>query len=158
MHLNTHTKRVAKRVRSAYTAPVAETAATRCESRKCSVADNRRSAVFLRPYTLCLLQWSGLGGGALAHAGSHGRRSLNPALCPAAPFESGRRVIQSVRGGRIMRQATHARSGQSPLILSIVREALRAAATADTYQDALDATGDALRRVAELAQSEVRHG
>ncbi|WP_196488290.1 hypothetical protein [Burkholderia stagnalis] len=57
-----------------------------------------------------------------------------------------------------MRQATHARSGQSPLILSIVREALRAAATADTYQDALDATGDALRRVAELAQSEVRHG
>jgi hypothetical protein len=53
---------------------------------------------------------------------------------------------------------THALSGQSPLILSIVREALRAAATADTYQDALDATGDALRRVAELAQSEVRHG
>jgi hypothetical protein len=57
-----------------------------------------------------------------------------------------------------MRQATHARSGQSPLILSIVREALRAAATADTYQDALDATGDALLRVAELAQGEARHG
>jgi hypothetical protein len=57
-----------------------------------------------------------------------------------------------------MRQFMSARSGQSTLILSIVREALRAAATADTYQDALDATGDALRRVAELAQGEVRHG
>lgn len=30
--------------------------------------------------------------------------------------------------------------------------ALRAAATAPTYQDALDITGDALRRLAELAQ------
>lgn len=49
-------------------------------------------------------------------------------------------------------------SGQSSLILSIVRDALRAAATADTYQDALDATGEALRRVAELAKAEVTHG
>jgi len=45
---------------------------------------------------------------------------------------------------------------QSPL--EIIRTALRAAALAPTYQDALDVTGDALCRLAELAREEVRHG
>lgn len=49
------------------------------------------------------------------------------------------------------------RAGQKSQILSIVREALRAAAMADTYQDALDVTGDALRRVAELSKAEATH-
>lgn len=58
-----------------------------------------------------------------------------------------------------MRQLTHAHSGQNPsLIQSIVRDALRAAATADTYQSALDVTGAALVAIAALARAEVRHG
>ncbi|UTV54794.1 hypothetical protein [Burkholderia arboris] len=42
--------------------------------------------------------------------------------------------------------------------LEIIRAALREAALAPTYQDALDVTGDALRRLAEIARSEVLHG
>ncbi len=59
-----------------------------------------------------------------------------------------------------MRQSTHARTGQqSYLIQSIVRAALRDAATpASTYQDALDATGAALAAIAALVRAEVRHG
>ncbi|MCM2539099.1 hypothetical protein NDN94_14990 [Burkholderia glumae] len=51
-----------------------------------------------------------------------------------------------------MRQSMHARTGQqSHLIQSIVRAALRDAATASTYQDALDATGAALAAIASEA-------
>ncbi|ARL01349.1 hypothetical protein ACN9MG_12750 [Burkholderia ambifaria] len=58
-----------------------------------------------------------------------------------------------------MRQPSHARTGQqSHLIRSIVRAALRDAATANTYQDALDATGAALAAIAALVRAEVRHG
>ncbi|CAJ3125514.1 hypothetical protein LRP76_01410 [Burkholderia pseudomallei] len=42
---------------------------------------------------------------------------------------------------------------QSPL--EIVLAALRAAALAPTYQDAIDVTGDALRRPAEIVSAEV---
>lgn len=53
-----------------------------------------------------------------------------------------------------MHQAlAHLEQLQSPL--EIIRAALRAAALAPTYQDALDATGDALRRLAEIARAEV---
>lgn len=41
--------------------------------------------------------------------------------------------------------------------LTIIRAALREAATAPTVFDALDVTGDALRRLADLAQAEVAH-
>lgn len=58
-----------------------------------------------------------------------------------------------------MRQLTHAHSGQNPaLIQSIIRDALRAAATADTYQSALDATGAALIAISALVRAEVRNG
>lgn len=58
-----------------------------------------------------------------------------------------------------MRQPLHAHSGQqSHLIQSIVRAALRDAATANTYQDALDATGAALAAIAALVRTEVGHG
>ncbi|MCO1344687.1 hypothetical protein [Burkholderia multivorans] len=57
-----------------------------------------------------------------------------------------------------MRQPSHARTGQqSRLIRSIVRRALSDAATASTYQDALDATGAALTAIAALVRAEVRH-
>lgn len=42
--------------------------------------------------------------------------------------------------------------------LEIVRTALRDSAVAPTYPDALDVTGEALRRLAELARAKVRHG
>ena len=58
-----------------------------------------------------------------------------------------------------MRQSSHAHTGQQfHLIQSIVRAALRDAATATTYQDALDATGAALAAIAALVRAEVRHG
>ncbi|MBH9658410.1 hypothetical protein JAO05_25255 [Burkholderia pseudomallei] len=58
-----------------------------------------------------------------------------------------------------MRQPTHARIGRNvPLIHSIIRAALRDAATADTYQSALDATGAVLVAIAALVRAEVRHG
>jgi hypothetical protein len=50
----------------------------------------------------------------------------------------------------------HPERTQSPL--EIIRAALRGAATAPTVFDALDLTGDALRRLAELARAEVRYG
>ncbi len=96
-----------------YTQVVPETTGNLDWRPECSVADDRRSAVFLRPYTLCLLQWSGLGEGALAHAGSHGRRYANLALCPATPIGVGGRVRQPVRGGRIMLRHIPARPEQT---------------------------------------------
>ncbi|MBN3779794.1 hypothetical protein G3O06_19850 [Burkholderia sp. Ac-20345] len=50
-----------------------------------------------------------------------------------------------------MRQAP-ARPEQPQSPLEIIRGALRAAALAPTYQDALDVTGDALRHLAEIAR------
>ncbi|WP_371142388.1 hypothetical protein [Burkholderia cepacia] len=47
--------------------------------------------------------------------------------------------------------------GQTQSTIEIIRAALRDAATAPTVFDALDVTGDALRRLAELARAEVRH-
>lgn len=58
-----------------------------------------------------------------------------------------------------MRRLTHAPTGQqSHLIHSLARAALRAAATANTDQDALDTTGSALVAIASLVRREVRHG
>ncbi|WP_185735676.1 hypothetical protein [Pandoraea apista] len=56
-----------------------------------------------------------------------------------------------------MRQAL-ARPEQTQSQLEIIRAALREAATAPTVFDALDVTGEALRRLAELVQSGVCHG
>ncbi|AOI78030.1 hypothetical protein [Burkholderia sp. NRF60-BP8] len=47
---------------------------------------------------------------------------------------------------------------RSLLFLEIVSDAVRAAALAPTDRAALDITGDALRRLADLARAEVAHG
>lgn len=56
----------------------------------------------------------------------------------------------------------HERMPRSLLIVIDVRsicvDALRAAALASSDRDALDVAGDALRRLADLAREEVRHG
>ncbi|WP_167530903.1 hypothetical protein [Paraburkholderia agricolaris] len=51
-----------------------------------------------------------------------------------------------------------ARPEQIQSAIEIIRAALRAAALAPDDAAALDATGDALRRLFELARVEVRHG
>jgi len=43
-------------------------------------------------------------------------------------------------------------------VLSIVSDAVRAAALAPNDRVALDITGDALRRLADLARAEAQHG
>lgn len=53
-----------------------------------------------------------------------------------------------------MRQVV-ARPEPTETPIQIINRALRAAAVAPTYQDALDVTGDALRLLAELARAEV---
>lgn len=82
-------------------------------------------------------------------------------LAPATPILADRRQASyPAKGGRNMRQSRHAHTGcnfQSH-INRIVADALRAAALAPTYQDALDITGAALSAVASLARTEVRHG
>ncbi|ORC48823.1 hypothetical protein B2G74_11995 [Burkholderia sp. A27] len=42
-----------------------------------------------------LFQWAGLGGGTFGCAGCLRDRSVNPALCPPTPFDSGERVNRS---------------------------------------------------------------
>jgi hypothetical protein len=139
-----------------YTGAVAETTAILDWRPECSVADDRRSAAFLRPYTLLRLQWSGLGEGALAHAGSHGRRYANLAMCPATPIGVGGRVIQSVRGGRTMLRRIPARPEQTTSVSQIVSDASSAAAISPTLPDALNVSGVALRDRASRARNEQR--
>ncbi|MCW5118616.1 hypothetical protein B7L17_011665 [Burkholderia cenocepacia] len=62
--------------------------------------------------------------------------------------------IQETRPAAPLRSA----SPQSVEMLRIVSDAVRAAALAPTDRAALDVTGDALRRLADLARAEVAHG
>ncbi len=62
------------------------------------------------------------------------------------------------RARQAVTNAGHVSALTSSTLTIIIREALRAAALAPTYQDALDVTGDALRRLAELARAEVSRG
>lgn len=110
-----------------------------------------------RGFSICAafarLQWVGLGGETFGSAGTHVRRFANPVQCPPTPFGDWERDL-TAHGGRIMRQ-TLARPEQLQSSLEIIRAALRAAALAPTYQDALDATGDALRRLSEIVRAKV---
>ncbi|TDY23585.1 hypothetical protein B0G81_3967 [Paraburkholderia sp. BL6665CI2N2] len=56
-----------------------------------------------------------------------------------------------------MRSVIFACPEQAQSQLEIIRAALRAAALAPSYRDALDVTGDALRRLAEIVRAEARH-
>ena len=89
---------------------------------------------------------------ALYDDGAVGARRGDAGTNPEQNARSGR----NDRAGRVVTQATLAPALTSPAL--IIREALRAAALAPTYQDALDVTGDALRRLADLARAEVSRG
>lgn len=56
-----------------------------------------------------------------------------------------------------MMRHTPARPEQIQSPLEIIRDALRAAVAAPTDRDALDAVGEALCRLADLARTEVGH-
>lgn len=71
-------------------------------------------------------------------------------------IESDARGRRDGRPGQVVANAGHVPALPAPIL--IIREALRAAALAPTYQEALDVTGDALRRLAELARAEVSRG
>ncbi|WP_404841966.1 hypothetical protein [Burkholderia vietnamiensis] len=145
--------------RGAYTFPVAETTAAGFGDLTI-LADNRRSAVFLRPHAFARPydQWVGLGGETFGSAGSS-IPVRQPRSVPAHPiwrWEAGSNSILEAA----MRANALARPEQSQFpdqLTQIVSNALRAAALAPTYIDALDITGDALRRLADLAREEVSH-
>lgn len=152
----------------AYTFYVTETTVTRGESRNPKADKPPRTRLFFRPHAFARLQWSGLGGGSLRARRFPLGRSLNFHHVPGLPFESGSQA-STTKGGRNMRQAlarpeqtqspdslTLARNGER-YPLTIIRAALREAATAPTVFDALDLTGDALRRLADLAKAEGDH-
>lgn len=113
------------------------------------MADNRLPAVFFRPHA-CARPFNGR---ALA-----GRLSSLPvsigAGSPTLPCARSPRLAtgsepQHTYGARIMQsQVFH--SGHQAQPSEIIRAALRDAAIAPTIYDALDVTGDALRRVLEL--------
>ena len=82
----------------------------------------------------------------------------------AVARESGISLTQLIETTRAQAAAPVARLGDviaeaqaRVLELEAAETALRAAALAPTYQDALDVTGDALCRLAEIARAEVRH-
>lgn len=81
-------------------------------------------------------------------------RSANPISCPPTSFSSERRASNANTGGRVMRLHPLAHTGQTESPIEIIRAALREAATAPTVIDALDVTGDALRRLAEIVCAE----
>lgn len=146
---------VCTRSAPAYTLRVPETAGTEIGVSKLRLADNRQLAVFFRPSPCVRLQWSGLGGGALALAGSQSHRYANPTMCPATPIGVGSRVPNFAIGASAMRQVP-ALPEQIKTSLKTIRAALRDAAIAPIVFDTLDATGDAFRWLAETAPAEVR--
>lgn len=145
-----------------YPVRVAETAA----SGRGNPLSQRRTtarAVFFRAFAFArLLPWRALVNGP-ASAGPLSFVSGFPPQKPCARHPSCGNESAGLsiahKGGRFMRQSTHAHTGKPfPIIESIVRAALRNAATADTYQEALDATGAALAAIAALVRAEVQHG
>jgi hypothetical protein len=116
-----------------------------------------RHAAFVFASAFARPLWAGLGGETFGSAGFRVCRFANPVQCPLTPFGDGKRVSNDTHGGRTMLRHIPARPGQTQSPIEIIRAALRDAATAPTVFDALDVTGDALRRLAELARAEVRH-
>ncbi len=83
-----------------YPVRVTETTVTRFGDRRCSKADNRLRAVFLRPYTLRLL-WSAPWWGCVRARRFPWTPVRQPCLVPGHPIWRWGRVRQPVQGGRI---------------------------------------------------------
>ncbi|MDN7602231.1 hypothetical protein [Burkholderia gladioli] len=141
--------------RSDYTELVLETASAGFGDLE-MLADNRRSAVFLRPCACARLydQRVGLGGETFGSAGAN-VPVRQPRSVPAHPFGDGRRAFNRNVGGRTMLRHISARPEQLQSPLEFLRIALRAAAMSDRPNDAIDVLADALLRLAAI--TEVRH-
>lgn len=145
----------------AYTQAIAETTAVWFDSQK---LDGRTTAAARFFYVRTTPSRASSYGRALAGASSDAQVSYRACLstrstaCPPHLTVDGR--PPSSIGGRVMRQSTHAQTGLdvSKLIQDITRDAIKRAAVARTYADALDITGAALLAVAFLAKSGVQHG
>lgn len=140
-----------------YNIAMAETTAIEIGVSKLTLANSRSHAVFFRSSAIARrFQWSGLGGETFGSAGSQSHRYANPALCPATPIGVGSRVLKPDFGGRTVRPVSAHPEHPQSIILALINEALSDAATAPTYQAALDITGDTLRLLADLVRREVR--
>lgn len=136
----------------AYTFCVAETTATEIGVSNCIGGQPPTGGIFSSAAS-ARLQWSGLGGGALAHAGSYAP-VRQPRHVPGHPNWRWGRVTQPSIGGRTMRHVlARPEQTQSP-----TEFANSAAALAPTVFDALDMLADALQSLAVLqAEEGVRH-
>ncbi|VWD17354.1 hypothetical protein [Burkholderia contaminans] len=140
----------------AYTFPVAETTAAGFGDLT-MMADDRRSAVFLRPYAFARpvngWAWAGRPSGLPVPS----CRFANPVQCPPTPFGDGKRAFFNHDGGRTMLRHIPARPEQSQLsnfLTGKVSVALRSAALAPNLASALDIAGAALVDIATIARSE----
>ena len=144
--------------RCAYTSIVTETTATEFGD---SIIDRRTTAAArffyvrtpLRAITINGRAWAGRPSG-LPVSYRAGSPTPFSARSPYLAIESGSHITSI--GGRTMLRHIPARLEQPLSPLEIIQAALRAAALAPTVFDALDVTGDALRRLAELARDEVQ--
>jgi hypothetical protein len=83
-------------------------------------------------------------------------RFANPVMCPPTPFGDGKRVSTTI-GGRIMLRHIPAHPEQSNLpntLTEIANRALRDAALAIDTASALDAAGEALCHIAQIARKQ----
>lgn len=150
-----------------YSELVAETAATGFGDLD-HVSAQPRHAVFLcaMPCRASFYGWAWAGRpSGLPGAYVTGSPTSPCARPPHLAMGSG--ITAHVRGRSMKHHAPVRSERKQSQIQQIARLALRNAALANTYQDALDVTGAALRAVAELSaernavlstQSEVRHG
>ncbi|WP_244136762.1 hypothetical protein [Burkholderia vietnamiensis] len=140
----------------AYTFNVAETTATGFGD-LIMMADDRRSAVFLRPCAFARpvngWAWAGRPSGLPVPS----CRFANPVQCPPTPFGDGKRAFLNHDGGRTMLRHIPARPEQSQFsnfLTDKVSVALRSAALAPNLASALDIAGAALVDIAAVARSE----
>ncbi|MDD3757651.1 MAG: hypothetical protein PHN76_05760 [Advenella sp.] len=80
-----------------YTNPVPETTGTGFDSLNSTSGRSASKAVFLCPYAIVRLLWAGDGREASA-CRDLVPRSVNPAIYPPTPFDSGERGYQPVQG------------------------------------------------------------
>src|SRR5579863_1973 len=113
--------------RRRYPAIVAETTATGFSSPE-TWADNRRSAVFLRPYASARLFYGRALVGRPSGLPVPTFRSANPVNGPLTPFSSGQRAFYPNVGGRTMLRRIPARPEQKSLPNSLTPHPLFAAA------------------------------
>ncbi|VVE16557.1 hypothetical protein PHO31112_02903 [Pandoraea horticolens] len=139
-----------------YPATVTETTVTGFGSPNYVSAQPRKAAFLCVSPSRASINGRALVGRASALPGAY-VTGLPTSPCARPPhLEVGSGLTAYVRGRTMRHIPAHPEQIESP-VLSIVRNALRAAALASSDRAALDVAGEALRRIAELVVVEVRH-